>query len=37
MNSTIYFGIKIGEYSTILNGLTINNDIEKNSIQKSNN
>ena len=37
MNTTLYFGIKIGESSTILNGLTINNDIEKNSIQKSNN
>jgi sugar O-acyltransferase (sialic acid O-acetyltransferase NeuD family) len=37
MNTTLYFGIKIGESSTILNGLTINNNIEKNSVQKSNN
>jgi sugar O-acyltransferase (sialic acid O-acetyltransferase NeuD family) len=37
MNTTLYFGIKIGEYSTILNGLTINNNIEKNIIQKFNN
>lgn len=37
MNSTIYFGLKIGESSTILNGLIINNDIERELIQKTNN
>jgi sugar O-acyltransferase (sialic acid O-acetyltransferase NeuD family) len=37
MNTTIYYGLKIGESSTILNGLIINNNIEKNVIQKTNN
>jgi sugar O-acyltransferase (sialic acid O-acetyltransferase NeuD family) len=37
MNTTLFYGIKIGESSTILNGLIINNDIKNNIIQKSNN
>ena len=37
MNVTIYYGLKIGESSTILNGLIINNNIEMNKIQKVNN
>ena len=37
MNTTLYYGINIGECSTILNGLIINNNIDNNSVQKSNN
>jgi sugar O-acyltransferase (sialic acid O-acetyltransferase NeuD family) len=37
MNSTIYYGLHIGESSTILNGLIINNSVEKDLIQKINN
>ena len=37
MNTTLYYGINIGESSTILNGLVINNDIKNNIVQKSNN
>ena len=37
MNTTIYYGLKIGESSTILNGLIINNNVDKNIIQKTNN
>lgn len=37
MNSTIFYGIKIGESTTILNGLIINNDIDNDRIQKNNN
>jgi UDP-perosamine 4-acetyltransferase len=35
MNSTLYYGIKIGESTTILNGLIINSDIDDNIIQKN--
>ena len=37
MNSTIFYGIKIGESTTILNGLIINNNIDNDIIQKNNN
>jgi hypothetical protein len=37
MNSTIFYGINIGEAATILNGLIINSDIDSNIIQKKNN
>jgi sugar O-acyltransferase (sialic acid O-acetyltransferase NeuD family) len=37
MNATLYYGIRIGSGSTILNGLIINNSISKNTIQKINN
>lgn len=37
MNSTLYYGIEIGESSTILNGLIINCNIDNNVIQKNNN
>jgi sugar O-acyltransferase (sialic acid O-acetyltransferase NeuD family) len=36
MNTTLYYGIKIGESTTILNGLIINSDIDNNIIQKNN-
>ena len=34
MNTTLYYGIRIGSDSTILNGLIINNSISKNIVQK---
>ena len=37
MNTTLYYGIRIGSDSTILNGLIINNSISKNIFQKNNN
>jgi sugar O-acyltransferase (sialic acid O-acetyltransferase NeuD family) len=37
MNATLYYGIRIGSDSTILNGLIINNSISKSIIQKINN
>jgi sugar O-acyltransferase (sialic acid O-acetyltransferase NeuD family) len=37
MNTTLYYGIKIGKGTTILNGLIINNSISNNVIQKTNN
>jgi UDP-3-O-[3-hydroxymyristoyl] glucosamine N-acyltransferase len=37
MNTTIYYGLRIGESSTVLNGLVVNNNIGKNIIQKTNN
>jgi UDP-perosamine 4-acetyltransferase len=37
MNSTLYYGLNIGESTTILNGLIINCDIESNIVQKTNN
>lgn len=36
MNSTLFYGINIGESTTILNGLIINCDIESNTTQKIN-
>ncbi len=37
MNTTLYYGIRIGSDSTVLNGLIINNSISKNTIQKISN
>jgi sugar O-acyltransferase (sialic acid O-acetyltransferase NeuD family) len=37
MNSTIFYGLKIGESTTILNGLIINSNIHNDVIQKVNN
>ena len=37
MNTTLYLGISIGESTTILNGLRINSDIDKNIIQREDN
>jgi sugar O-acyltransferase (sialic acid O-acetyltransferase NeuD family) len=36
MNATLYYGIQIGESTTILNGLIINCDIENDQVIKSN-